>query len=128
MAELGVRANVMGPQPIARRKELPLGMLEAADRVVAQFAQGDGDALAAMSVQEVTGAVRALAAGINPGIYTRHEMVAVARVIHHYYVKARMFGDGADPFTLQFRLGNKDGRWLLWEVLNLTGRRAAWTR
>jgi hypothetical protein len=39
-----------------------------------------------------------------------------------------MFGEGAEPCTIQFRLGQRDGKWLLWEVINLTGRRAAWTR
>lgn len=128
MAELGIRGNVMGPQPIAQRKPLPADMLEMADHVIRMFAQGDADGLAAMSVPAVAGVARSVATEIAPGRYQRHEIVAAARVIHHYYLKVRIFGDGAEPFTLQFRLGSKDGKWLLWEVINLTGRRAAWTR
>jgi hypothetical protein len=43
-------------------------------------------------------------------------------------VKARLFGPRAEPFTLQFRLGEEAGEWRVWETINLTGRRGAWTR
>jgi hypothetical protein len=128
MAELGIRGNVMGPQPIAERKPLPPEMLEAAERVVTMFERGDSDGLTVVSVPPLAGEVRAIASDITAGRYNRHEIIAAARVIHHYYLKVRLFGDSVEPFSLQFRLGNKDGKWLIWEIINLTGRRAAWTR
>jgi hypothetical protein len=128
MPELGIRGNVMGPQPIAKRQPLPPEMLQAADKVIAILARGDADGLAAISAPAVASEVRAIAGAIKPGSYTGHEIAAAARVIHHYYIKVRMFGDGVEPFTIQFRIGQRDGKWLLWEVINLTGRRAAWTR
>jgi hypothetical protein len=127
MAELGIRSNVMGPQPIAARKSLPPEMLEAAERVVMMFMCADGEGLAAFSVSAIAGSMRAIAAQIAPESYTRHAVVATARVIQHYYVKVRMFGEGVEPFTIQFRLGKQNNQWLLWEVINLTGRRGAWT-
>jgi hypothetical protein len=128
MADLGIRGNVMGPQPIAQRQPLPPEMLEAAERVIAMFERVDVRGLAAISVPAVVSEVRTIASSIAPGRYTRHEIIAVARVIHHYYLKMRMFGDVVEPFSVQFRLGHKDGQWLIWEIVNLTGRRAAWTR
>jgi hypothetical protein len=128
MADLGIRGNVMGPQPIAQRQPLPPAMFEAAEHVIAMFERGDVQGLAAISVPAVASEVRTIASSISPGHYTRHEIVAVARVIHHYYLKVRMFGDAVEPFSIQFRLGHKDGQWLIWEIINLTGRRAAWTR
>jgi hypothetical protein len=128
MADLGIRGNVMGPQPIAQRQSMPPEMLEAAERVIAMFEHGDVQGLVAISVPAVASEVRTIASGIAPSLYTRHELIAAARVIRHYYLKMRMFGDGAEPFSIQFRLGHKDGQWLIWEIINLTGRRAAWTR
>jgi hypothetical protein len=128
MADLGIRGNVMGPQPIARRQPLPSEMLEAAERVIAMFECGDVSGLAAISVPAVVNEVRTIAASVSAGRYTRHEIIAAARVIQHYYLKVRMFGDGIEPFSIQFRLGHKDRQWLIWEIINLNGRRAAWTR
>jgi hypothetical protein len=128
MADLGIRGNVMGPQPIAQRQPLPPEMFEAAERVIAMFERGDVQGLAAISVPAVVSEVRTIASNIAPGRYTRHEIIAAARVIRHYYLKVRMFGDGIEPFSIQFRLGHKDDQWLIWEIVNLTGRRAAWTR
>ncbi|HEX4211235.1 MAG TPA: hypothetical protein VHY56_12615 [Candidatus Binataceae bacterium] len=128
MAELGIRGNVMGPQPIAQRQPLPPAMLEAAEQVIAMFERGDAEGLAAISSPAVASEVRSLAMALAPGRYSHHEIIAAARVIHHYYLKVRMFGAGLEPFSIQFRLGHKDGKWLLWEIINLSGRRAAWTR
>ncbi|HUN58440.1 MAG TPA: hypothetical protein VMU41_10025 [Candidatus Binataceae bacterium] len=128
MADLGIRGNVMGPQPIAQRQPLPPDMLEAAEHVMTMFQGGEVEALTAISVSATADEVRTIASSLTPGRYTRHEIIATARVIHHYYLKVRMFGDRVEPFSLQFRLGHKDGQWLIWEIINLTGRRAAWTR
>jgi hypothetical protein len=128
MAELGIRGNVMGPQPIAQRTPLPPAMLEAAERVLAMLKRGDREGLLAISAPAAAHSLGVVAAAIAPGLYDRHEVIATARVIHHYYVKARLFGDGIEPLTIQIRLGDKDGTWLVWEALNLSGRRAAWTR
>ncbi|MGA2410867.1 MAG: hypothetical protein ABSG46_10835 [Candidatus Binataceae bacterium] len=128
MADLGIRGNVMGPQPIAQAKPLPPAMLEAAEHVFAMLERGEVAELVAMSTPSVAGAIEVIASAIQPGLYNRHEIIAHARVIQHYYIKGRLLGDGGEPFTIQFRLGEKDGAWLIWEVLNLTGGRAAWTR
>ena len=85
MADLGIRGNVMGPQPIAQRQPLPPEMFEAAERVIAMFERGDVQGLAAISVPAVVSEVRTIASNIAPGRYTRHEIIAAARVIHHHY-------------------------------------------
>jgi hypothetical protein len=43
-------------------------------------------------------------------------------------LKARLTGANVAPFTIQFRLGEDNGKWTVREVLNLTGRRSAWTK
>jgi len=128
MAELGIRGNVMGPQAIARAKPLPPVMIETAERVLAMLKSADAEGLAAIATLTAVSQISPLAGAVGPGLYDRHEIIAVARLINHYYVKARLFSETADPFTVQFRLGEKDGVWLLWEAIGLTGRHADWQR
>lgn len=128
MSSLGERANVMGPQPIFERYVVPPAMIAAAESVLMMLAASDAEGLAAIAAPSGAAEVAALAAAIKAGAYDRHEIIAQARVNDHHYVKARLHGPHAGPFTLQFRLGQLDGKWRVWEAANLSGRRGAWTR
>jgi hypothetical protein len=128
MPDLGNRSSVMGPQPIARRFVVPAAMLAAADRILEMLAQGRRAELQMLVAAKAAGELADLIDAIAPGAYSRHEIIAHAKANNHYYVKARLFGAGAAPFTLQLRLGEYEGRWAIWEAVNLTGGRTAWTR
>ena len=128
MPDLGNRSIVMGPQPIAKRFVVPPAMLAAADRMLELLAEGRRAELEALVVEKATGDLHDLMDAIAPGAYTNHEIIAHAKANNHYYVKARLFGARAAPFTLQLRLGEHEGRWAIWEAVNLSGGRTAWTR
>jgi hypothetical protein len=128
MGDLGDRVNVMGPQPIAERSVIPAAMLEAAQRVLELLARGDAGGLAALAAPSGAGELAAVAAAVPPGAYDRHEIIATARVNDHHYVKARLHGPRAEAFTAQFRMGEYEGEWRVWEAMNLTGKRGAWAR
>ena len=128
MPDLGNRSSAMGPQPIAERFVVPPAMLAAADHILELLAQGRRAELEALVVAKATGELRELMDAIAPGAYQSHEIIAHAKANNHYYVKARLFGARAAPFTLQLRLGEHEGRWVIWEAVNLSGGRTAWTR
>lgn len=128
MPDLGNRSSVMGPQPIARRFVVPPAMLAAADRILDLLAEGRRAELQALTAAKAVGELGDLIDAIAPGAYLSHEIIAHAKANNHYYVKARLFGAGGAPFTLQLRLGAHEGRWIVWEAVNLTGGRTAWTR
>jgi hypothetical protein len=128
MSELGDRVNVMGPQPIAKRSVIPCAMIEGAQRVMELIAAGDVVGLAAMAAPAGASQLAAVAAAARPGAYERREIIATARVNYHHHVKARLYGPRVEPFTVQFRLGEFEGEWRVWEATNLTGRRGAWSR
>jgi hypothetical protein len=128
MADLGNRSSAMGPQPIAERFVVPPAMLATFDHIMELLEQGRRADLEALVASKAVGELRELMDAIAPGEYQRHEIIAHAKANHHYYVKARMFGARAAPFTLQLRLGERDGRWIVWEAVNLAGGRTAWTR
>jgi hypothetical protein len=128
MPDLGDRSNVMGPQPIAKRFVVPPAMIAAADHILQLLAQGRRPELEALVVARTTGELRELMDAIAPGVYENHKIIAHAKANNHYYVKARLFGARAAPFTLQLRLGEHEGRWVIWEAVNLAGGRTAWTR
>ena len=104
MADLGERVNVMGPQPISARTVIPPAMIEAAQRVLALIAAGDGAGLAAMATPSGAAELAAVAAAAPAGAYDRHEIIGTARVNNHHFVKARLHGPRAEAFTVQFRL------------------------
>ncbi len=128
MGDLGDRVNVMGPQPMAKRSEIPAAMLEAARRVLEGLAAGDATGLAALAVPSGAGELAAVAAAVMPGTYDQHRIIATARINDHHYVKARLHGPRTEAFTVQFRLGEYAGEWRVWEAMNLTGKRGAWAR
>jgi hypothetical protein len=128
MADLGERVNVMGPQPILARAVIPAAMIEAAQRVLALIAAGDAAGLAAMAMPSGAAELAAVAAAARQGAYDQHQIIATARINNHHFVKGRLHGPRAEAFTVQFRLGESDGEWRVWEAMNLTGRRGAWAR
>jgi len=118
----------MGPQPIAKRFEVPPAMIAAANHILELLAAGRRAELEALAVSKTAGELRDLIDAIAPGGYERHQIIAHAKANNHYYVKARLFGARATPFTLQLRLGEHEGHWAIWEAVNLSGCRTAWTR
>ena len=117
----------MGPQPIGRRTAPLAAMLAMAERVLALLTAGNAAELAMLATAAGAREIAEVAAGVRPRAWDRHEIIATARVNAHHYVKAKLTGAGAEPITIQFRLGERDGNWLIWEAVNLTGR-TAWTR
>jgi hypothetical protein len=128
MSNLGERINVMGPQPIFSRSEIPAAMIATAEKILDLMAAGDADGLIAMAAPSREGELATVGAAVKPGTYDRHEIIATARINYHHYIKARLYGPRAQPFTVQFRLGEHEGEWRVWEASNLTGIRGAWTR
>jgi hypothetical protein len=119
---------VIGPQPIAERTPVPAPMRAAADHFLALLTEGKHEELSLMATPAGGREVAEVAAAVPANVYSRHEIIATARINQHHYVKARLIGHGVAPLTLQFRLGECDGRWLVWEAMNLSDGRAAWTR
>ncbi|MGH7246921.1 MAG: hypothetical protein ACREH9_02350 [Pseudomonadota bacterium] len=128
MADLGNRANVMGPQPIARIVEPPQSMIAAADALLAAIVAGRRAEVETASDPQAVEAMLKIADSVKPGAYDKVTIVGQARIAKHWYTKARLTGRVAAPFTLQFRLGEEDGRWTVREANNLTEARSAWTR
>jgi len=134
MAELGNRANVMGPQPIARIVEPPPAMIAAADALLAALIAGRRAEIEAAADPQARDAMRIIADSVKPGAYDKVTIIGQARIAKHWYTKARLTGRTAKPFTLQFRLGpesadGKDGgRWTVREATNLTEKRSAWSK
>ncbi len=128
MPDLGNRSSATGPQPIADRFVVPPAMLAAADHILELLAHSRRAELEALVAAKATGELRGLMDAIAPGAYQSHEIIAHAKANNHYYLKARLFGARATSFTLQLRLGEHEGRWIIWEAVNLSGGRTAWTR
>jgi hypothetical protein len=128
MPDLGYRGNVLGPQPIGRRKPVPEGVIAAAERMMELIAAGDRAGLEALATAGAKEEAAAMARHGRPGSYDSKEIVTHARVNDHYYVKARLRGPGVEPVMVQVRFGQQDGRWLIWDAVDLTGRRSGWTK
>ena len=128
MPDLGERANVMGPQPILERKAVPPAMLEAANHVLELLIARQSAELAALAMPQAASDVADLSAAVRLDAYDHHEIIATARVKDHHFVKARLHGPHTAPFKVMFRLGEHDGRWMIWDAINLTGRRGDLSR
>ena len=128
MPDLGERGNVMGPQPIARVVEPPAAMFAAAENLLNALMRGDLAGVEAMTAAQAREEMLRIANEIKPGKYDKFELIGRARVSRHYFLKARLTGANAEPFKIQFRLGETDGKWTVREALNLTGRRSAWSK
>jgi hypothetical protein len=129
MADLGVRANVMGPQPISQVRQPPTAMIEAADRLIAALIRGDRGEVDALTDEQAREQMTTIAAAILPGTYDKVTIIGRARVANHFYTKARLTGPAAATFTLQVRMGEAEGgKWTVREATNLTGLRSGWTK
>jgi hypothetical protein len=128
MGDMGYRDNVMGPQPIAQRKPIPEAVLETAHHILDLLASGKGAAASAMAVDSAKDEIASLAAAIKPGIYRDKSIVGTARTNQHYWIKAKLTGADAKPFTLQLRIGSSEDRWLIWEATNLSDVRSGFTK
>ena len=128
MPDLGERGNVMGPQPIAQVVEPPAAMFAAAEQLLGALMRGDRASVEAMTAGQAREHIDQIANEIQPGKYDKFELIGRGRVAKHYFLKARLSGSGAAPFTIQFRLGEDDGKWTVREALNLTNRRSGWTK
>lgn len=123
MPDLGERGNVIGAQPIMERKAVPPAMTAVAHKILDLLAQGQVAEVTGMATEAAARATGEIASAIRPGLYDSHQIVGSARVKDHYFVNGRLTGAGVEPFTVQFRLGERDGKWIIWEAINLTGRR-----
>jgi hypothetical protein len=128
MPDLGERGNVMGPQPIGKVVEPPAAMLAAAGQLLGALMRGDLASVGAMTTPQAREDIEKITQTLKSAGYDKFELIARGRVAHHYFLKARLTGINAPPFTIQFRLGEDGGKWTVREVLNLTGRRSAWTK
>jgi hypothetical protein len=118
----------MGPQPIQAPKPKPPAMRAAAERVLALLASRDSAELARLAAEPARSKVASIADAVTPGAYNEYEIVAIARTVDHYWIKGRLHGANAAPFTVQFRLGEQDGNWTIRDAMNLTGKRSGWTK
>lgn len=128
MPDLGERGNVTGPQPIAQIVEPPAAMLAAARSLLNALMRGDRAGVEAMTAEQAREDMGRIANEIKPGKYDKFELIGRGRISRHYFLKARLTGTDAPPFTIQFRLGEDDGKWTVREALNLTERRSGWTK
>ena len=128
MPDLGERGNVMGPQPIAPIVEPPASMLAAAEHLLSALMRCDLADVEAMTAAQALDEMGQIAKEIQPGKYDRFEILGRGRVAKHYFIKAQLIGPAAEPFKIQFRLGETDNKWMVREALNLTGRRSAWSK
>lgn len=128
MPDLGERGNVTGPQPIAQIVEPPAAMLAAAKSLLNALMRGDRAGVEAMTAEQAREDMGRIANEIKPGKYDTFQLIGRGRISRHYFLKARLTGTDAPRFTIQFRLGEDDGKWTVREALNLTGRRSGWTK
>jgi hypothetical protein len=129
MADLGNRANVMGPQPIGTHVTEPPAMLDATAKLLAALIRGDKAAALKMCNRQAQEQLAKIAEAIEPGAYTETAITGRARVVKHYFVKVRLSGTGKRPMTVQFRIGPEDnGEWTVREAMNLSGVRSGWTK
>ncbi|HKF28725.1 MAG TPA: hypothetical protein VKB29_05830 [Candidatus Binataceae bacterium] len=128
MPDLGNRANVMGPQPIGPIKQPAPEMMAAIDRFLAVLMAGNPAEALAMTDERARDRVAQIAGAIKPGIYKEMHILGKARIVEHYFIKARLSGSRGESLTLQFRIGPEGGRWTVREAADLTNLRSAWTK
>jgi hypothetical protein len=128
MPDMGFRDNVMGPQPIAHRKAIPESVLETVHKILDLLASGKSAAVSALAVDSAKDEVASLAAVIKPGIYNEKNIVATARTNDHFWIKAKLTGPDARPFTLQLRMGPSGDRLMIWEATNLSDVRSGFSK
>jgi hypothetical protein len=128
MPDLGNRANVMGPQPLSKPVETPKEVIDAALRVASLVASHNPGALESLALEACRNELTSLAKNAPPGKYRDAEIVGVARVNQHYFVKLQLPRSDGELFKIQLRVGQHDGRWMVWDAMNLSDKRSAWTK
>jgi hypothetical protein len=128
MPDMGFRDNVMGPQPIAHRKGIPEDVYDAVARILDLLASGKSAEVSAMAVDSAKEEIVSLAASIKPGVYNDQSVLGTARTNDHYWIKARLTGPDAKPFTLQLRMGPSGDRLMIWEATNLSDVRSGFSK
>ena len=128
MPDMGFRDNVMGPQPIAHRKAIPESVLETVWGILDLLANGKAAEVSALAVDSAKDEVASLAAAVKPRIYSDRSIVGTARTNEHYWIKAKLTGVDAKPFTLQLRMGPSGDRLMIWEATNLSDVRSGFTK
>jgi hypothetical protein len=128
MPDLGERGNVNGPQPIGKVAQPPPAMLAAADDLMNAIKSGDRTAAETMTSPALVKDVAGIFDTTRSDTYDRFEVVARARVAHHHFFKVLFSGSDGALSTIQFRLGEENGRWTVREITNLTGRRSGWSK
>jgi hypothetical protein len=128
MPDLGNRANVMGPQPLGPIKQPPPEMTAAIDRFLTVLMAGNPDDALAMTDKRARDRVAQIAGAIKPDAYNHAQILGMARVAEHYFVKARLSGSKGESLILQFRIGPEGGTWTVREAADLTDVRSAWTK
>jgi hypothetical protein len=84
--------------------------------------------LEAITVDDAKEETARIAAAVKAGVYTGKSIVATARTNQHFWIKAKLTGPDAKPFTLQLRLGPDGDRWQIWQVTDLSNSRSGWTK
>ena len=128
MPDMGFRDNVMGPQPIAKRKPIPESLKATVARILDLLADGKSSELSALAVDTAKDETARLTSAVKAGTYKDKGVLAIARTNEHYWIKAKLTGPDAKPFAFQLRLGPDGDRWVIWEATNLSDSRSAWTR
>ena len=128
MPDLGFRDNVMGPQPIAKKKAVPQELLDTVARILDLLIAGKAAELAPLAKAGAKDETARLASAVKAGTYDDKIVVATARTNDHYWIKAKLIGADAKPFVVQLRMGPEEGSWVIWEAMNLSDMRSAWTR
>jgi hypothetical protein len=128
MPDLGFRDNVMGPQPIAKKKTVPQDLLDTVAQILDLIIEGNATALTALAKSSAKDETARLASAVKTGAYNDKRVIATARTNDHYWIKAKLTGPDAKPFVLQLRMGLEGGKWVIWEAMNLSDLRSAWTR
>lgn len=128
MPDLGFRDNVMGPQPIAQKKPVPQDLLDTVARILDLLIQGNAMALTELARATTKDETARLVSAVKAGSYNDKSVIATARTNDHYWIKAKLTGPDAKPFVVQLRMGLDGGQWVIWEAMNLSDLRSAWTR
>ncbi|HXW83862.1 MAG TPA: hypothetical protein VEJ86_05625 [Candidatus Binataceae bacterium] len=128
MPDLGNRANVNGPQPIGKVVEPPADLYDTGRRFLERLMKGDKPGALAMAADDARDDVAAAADSLGPNSYSEMEFFGRARVVKHWWLKARLTKGGGAPAIVQFRLGTgANGEWMVYEMMNLTGVRSGWS-
>ncbi|HXN87368.1 MAG TPA: hypothetical protein VN867_14940 [Candidatus Binataceae bacterium] len=128
MPDLGFRDNVMGPQPIAKKKPVPQDLLDTVAQILDLLIEGNATGLTTLATASAKDETARLASAVKAGSYNDKIVIATARTNDHYWIKAKLTGPDTKPFVLQLRMGLDRGKWLIWEAMNLSDMRSAWTR